>query len=179
MRMVSVPLNQNEFDALCSISYNIGSSALRNSSIIKRLNKEDREGAAKAFALWNKFNRKPAKGLTARRSREAALFLEPEDGHPEKVMPQQPEPSQDPLTPNQIMVAGVTGGGGFITVAHQTLSDPSTAVGKVSAYKNLASEIVPLFSWMPHHWLAYGAFGVGLFGAIHYGLPWLVRRINA
>jgi len=87
-RMVTVEINQNEADALISMSYNIGSGGLSKSTVIRKLNAGDRQGAATAMLAWNKFGGKPVKGLTARRHAEAALFLTPVEGEPDDQMPQ-------------------------------------------------------------------------------------------
>jgi lysozyme len=76
-RLVKVPLNQNEFDALVSFAYNCGEGALARSSILKRLNTGDRKGAAAAFGAWNKGGGRVLPGLVRRRKEEAALFLRP------------------------------------------------------------------------------------------------------
>ncbi len=77
----NVPLNQNEFDALVSFVYNVGSNAFRGSTARKRLNREDRMGAADALTWWNKATVDgvlvPVRGLTRRRAAERALFLTP------------------------------------------------------------------------------------------------------
>jgi lysozyme len=49
---VKVPLTQNEFDALASLGFNIGVGGLGRSTIVGRLNRGDRAGAAQAFLLW-------------------------------------------------------------------------------------------------------------------------------
>jgi hypothetical protein len=46
--------NENEFSALVSFAYNCGTGALAKSTILKRLNAGDYEGAAAAFAMWDK-----------------------------------------------------------------------------------------------------------------------------
>ncbi len=78
---VKVPLNQNEFDALVSFVYNVGASAFRGSTALKRLNKGDRTGAADALTWWNKATvggvLREVLGLTRRRAAEKALFLTP------------------------------------------------------------------------------------------------------
>ncbi|WP_375207552.1 lysozyme [Hyphococcus sp.] len=78
---VKVPLNQNEFDALVSFVYNVGASAFRGSTALKRLNKGDRAGAADALTWWNKATvggvLREVMGLTRRRAAEKALFLTP------------------------------------------------------------------------------------------------------
>ena len=72
---VTVPLNQNQFDALVSLTYNIGSGAFKNSTLLKLLNKGDFQGAANQFLVWNKAGGKVMKGLVRRREAERALFL--------------------------------------------------------------------------------------------------------
>lgn len=72
---VTVPLNQNQFDALVSLTYNIGSGAFKDSTLLKRLNKGNYQGAAEQFLVWNKAGGKVMKGLVRRREAEQALFL--------------------------------------------------------------------------------------------------------
>lgn len=80
-KLASVPLNQNEFDALVSFIYNVGAGAFQNSTARKRLNRGDRLGAADALTWWNKATvggvLREVLGLTRRRAAEKALFLTP------------------------------------------------------------------------------------------------------
>jgi lysozyme len=80
-QMVKVPLNQNEFDALVSFVFNVGIGALKSSTALKRLNRNDRLGAADALTWWNKATvagvLREVTGLTRRRASERALFLTP------------------------------------------------------------------------------------------------------
>lgn len=73
--LVKVPLTQNQFDALVSLAYNIGSGAFKNSTLLKKLNAKDYAGAADQFLVWNKGGGKVMKGLVRRREAERALFL--------------------------------------------------------------------------------------------------------
>lgn len=75
-------VNQNEFDALVSLAYNIGVSALKKSTVIKRLNKGDIMGAADAILWWNKAGGRVLNGLVRRRAAERALFLQPVNALP-------------------------------------------------------------------------------------------------
>jgi lysozyme len=79
--LVSVGLNQNEFDALVSFVYNVGINAFKGSTARKRLNRGDRLGAADALTWWNKATvngvLREVTGLTRRRASERALFLTP------------------------------------------------------------------------------------------------------
>lgn len=76
-RYVTIPVTLNEFSAMVAFCYNVGSSKTRNSSIVKRINVEDRPGAANAFLLWNRMNGVVMKALAKRRARERTLFLTP------------------------------------------------------------------------------------------------------
>lgn len=76
-RYVKVPITLNEFSAMTAFCYNVGSSKTRGSSIVKRVNKEDRPGAANSFLLWNRMNGVVMKALAKRRARERTLFLTP------------------------------------------------------------------------------------------------------
>ncbi|WP_145542269.1 lysozyme [Yersinia alsatica] len=71
---VKVPLTQNQYDALCSLIFNIGSSAFADSTVLKRLNAGDYKGAADAFLMWKKSG-SDLNILLPRRQRERALFL--------------------------------------------------------------------------------------------------------
>lgn len=73
--LVKVPVNQNQFDALVSFAYNLGTANLQNSTLLKKLNKKDYEGAADEFLKWNRAGGKVVKGLTRRREAERKLFL--------------------------------------------------------------------------------------------------------
>ncbi len=70
---VKVPLYQYEYDAYLQLSYNIGSGAFCGSTLVKRLNTFDYEGACRAILQWDQFKGKPLRGLTLRRQREYQL----------------------------------------------------------------------------------------------------------
>lgn len=70
-----VPMYQYEFDAYVSLTYNIGSGAFCNSTLVKKLNTYDYEGACKEILKWDKFKGQPLKGLTLRRQREYNLCM--------------------------------------------------------------------------------------------------------
>lgn len=73
--LVTVPLNQNQFDALVDFAYNLGVNALKGSTLLKKLNAGDYAGAADEFTKWNKAGGKELAGLTRRREAEKSLFL--------------------------------------------------------------------------------------------------------
>ena len=67
---VKVPLQQAQFDALYSLCFNIGPTAFKNSTVVRKINENDLKGAADAILMWNR----PAV-LQKRRQRERDLFL--------------------------------------------------------------------------------------------------------
>jgi GH24 family phage-related lysozyme (muramidase) len=76
-RYVVIPVTLNEFSAMVAFCYNVGSGKTRGSSIVKRINEQDRSGAANAFLLWNRMNGVVMQALANRRARERTLFLTP------------------------------------------------------------------------------------------------------
>lgn len=69
-RCVTVPLHQWEYDAYTSLTYNIGQTAFCSSTLVRKLNLEDYEGACKEILRWDRFKGKPLLGLTKRRQAE-------------------------------------------------------------------------------------------------------------
>jgi lysozyme len=72
--IVKVPLKQHQFDALVSFVYNVGVGNLRSSTLLRKLNGGDYQGAALEFHRWNRSNGKVLTGLVRRRAAEALLF---------------------------------------------------------------------------------------------------------
>lgn len=73
--LAKVLLNQNQFDALVSLTYNIGSGAFKSSTLLKKLNASDYKGAADQFDVWVNAGGKRMQGLANRRAKEKSLFL--------------------------------------------------------------------------------------------------------
>lgn len=74
-KLVKKPLNQNQRGALVSFTYNVGTQALANSTLLALLNAGDYKNAAEQLLRWNKAGGKVLKGLTRRREAERELFL--------------------------------------------------------------------------------------------------------
>ncbi|MDX7988781.1 lysozyme, partial [Xenorhabdus sp. 12] len=72
---VTVPLNQGQFDALCSFIFNCGSGNFSSSTLLKKLNQGDYTGAAAELSRWNKAAGKVMRGLDNRRASERQMFL--------------------------------------------------------------------------------------------------------
>lgn len=76
----STRLNQNQFDALLSLCYNIGVGALRSSTVMRRVIASPNDPTIReAFLMWNKITvdgkKVASRGLTLRRQREADLYF--------------------------------------------------------------------------------------------------------
>ena len=78
-----VKINQNQFDALVSLVFNIGMGNFLKSTVLSRLLENDFPGASLAFGLWDKVkdpqtgHLQSSKGLRSRRAAERRLFDEP------------------------------------------------------------------------------------------------------
>lgn len=72
---VGVPLNDNQFSALVSFTFNVGAGAFRSSTLLNLLNQKHYQGAADQFLRWNRAAGRELAGLTRRREAERALFL--------------------------------------------------------------------------------------------------------
>ena len=71
---VTVELNQDQFDALVSWTFNLGNGNLNASTMLKVVNSGDFEGVPAQIKRWNKAGGKVLEGLIRRREAEANLF---------------------------------------------------------------------------------------------------------
>lgn len=117
---VTVPLNQNQFDALVSFTFNLGPGNLRKSTLLRKLNARDYAGAADQFGQWVKAGGKTLPGLVKRRKAERDLFLTP-------VAATTPRPVPKPIP---APARGAPAGGGVIAVV-------AAAVLALAAYLGL------------------------------------------
>lgn len=70
---VRVPLAQHEYDAYTQLAYNIGADAFCGSTLVRKLNAGDYEGACAEISRWVKAGGRVVRGLEIRRARERAL----------------------------------------------------------------------------------------------------------
>jgi lysozyme len=90
-KVVSVPITQEQFDALVSFTFNVGGGALRSSTLLRKLNAGDCWGAGSEFPRWNKAKGRVLPGLVKRRAAERQMF---ETGCHDS---RDPQGSRDPL----------------------------------------------------------------------------------
>ncbi len=75
-RYVVSTINQPQFDALVSFAYNVGLGNFKNSTLLKKVNKDSNDKTiADEFKKWTRCNGVILKGLTQRRCKEAELYF--------------------------------------------------------------------------------------------------------
>lgn len=75
-RLVTSPINQNQFNALVSFSYNVGMANFMKSTLLKKVNANHNDASiTNEFMKWNKAGGKELRGLTLRRKDEALIYF--------------------------------------------------------------------------------------------------------
>ena len=72
--MVNVPLEQNQFDALCSWVFNLGPKTLSESTLLRVLTDGKYDEVPEQIVRWNKAGGQVLEGLVRRRQAEADMF---------------------------------------------------------------------------------------------------------
>lgn len=110
-RLVEVPVSQPQFDALVSFAFNCGldedaddiAEGLGDSTLLRKLNAGDYDGAALEFPKWRRGGGRVLPGLVRRRAEEQALFLSEMPATPAGPAPVEPPRSREPIrTPRRI-----------------------------------------------------------------------------
>lgn len=157
-RLVTVELNQNEYDACTSFDFNCGgltNEKGKPSGFLRALNRGDKAEAMRELETWNKFNGKPSKGLIARRAAEKARFLEPVGEVTASYMPQKVEEARTPLTEKQAATVTTVCAGAVLTakeVAQATgnlpsLKPPTAVLEQATAWKSFAASASEMLGW--------------------------------
>jgi len=75
-KLVTSPLNQNQFNALVSFAYNVGTGNFASSTLLKKVNSDHNDTSIELeFKKWNKANKKEVAGLTKRRLYESKVYF--------------------------------------------------------------------------------------------------------
>lgn len=176
IQAVTVPMNQNQFDALVSLAYNIGLGGFRKSSILKAVNKEDWAGAAKAFQKWNKGGGKVLPGLVARRAREAALMLKPTEAPEEPYMPQSVN-EQIEIKPPAVAATGAAVGAGAASSGFTLPAvPPPPDLTAVSAWQSFGDQISSSFTWISSNPIVAGLCAAWV--CLAWFTPQILRRLG-
>lgn len=119
---VTVPLKQNQFDALVSFCFNVGPGAFKKSTLVKKLNRQDYGSVPGELMKWNKAGGKELSGLTRRRRAEAALWRKidetaPPDISEARLEPDQPQPKKTITQSREANTAAITGATAAVAAA--------------------------------------------------------------
>ncbi|CAK1255033.1 glycoside hydrolase family protein [Fructobacillus cardui] len=144
---VTVQINQNQFDALVSFTYNLGVGTLYSSDLLTYVNEGNFGAAAQQFLLYVHSNGRVLPGLVNRRTQERALFLSDSNTS-----------SYTPSTPNSSVNNGLINYSG-VFIPNQTLqvsadTDPNSPA--IATYD--AGEQIPYDSYTlvnGYAWISY------------------------
>lgn len=132
LKNVSVPLNQNQFDALVSLVFNIGASRFKESSVLRNLNAGNYSKAADCFLLFTKIRKGgklvPSKGLQRRRQAERALFLTPVE-EPSEPMPAENSQETSSSTEEKKILSEESKGGSSLVETYEESKKIVSSVG--------------------------------------------------
>lgn len=105
-KLVKVPLTQEQFDALASFVFNIGTGKFMKSTLLRRLNAGAYDDVPQQLLRWNKAGGKTSAGLAKRRAAEAQMW----DTDPAQamIMPQAVDAPGKPLAKSRTMWGSVT-----------------------------------------------------------------------
>lgn len=123
--------NQNQFDAMVLLCFNIGIAGFSKSTVLRCHNSGDHQAAARAFGLWNKSSGVVYAGLTRRRAEESAIYLTPmPDDVSDPITPEMPQriDPETSMAASPINRAGVVAGG---TATVAAVSEASRLVSDV------------------------------------------------
>lgn len=173
---VTVPLNQNEFDALVSFSYNCGSGNLKK--LVARLNKEQRTETAKAFLLYVKAQGQTLPGLVSRRTRESSLFQKPVEAPEEPIMAKAVTKEIEP--PSRKIVATIAAsvaGGASQFMPSDPLGTVENVVSTGQRVKAVSEQGTGLWGWASQGVPISVLAAVAACGAVYYVVcHWLPNR---
>jgi len=143
-KTITVPLNQNQFDALVSLSYNLSLS--KAPTLIKRLNAGDYEGAAKAFELHTRVGGVVLPGLVRRRKAERKLFES-------KAKPPTPVEASRDLSIIKLIRKAISGLGVTATIAMQFVGDVWTWFKDNPSTVAFGMLAIGAFTWAILKWI--------------------------
>lgn len=157
----------HELAALVSLQYNIGHAAFLRSTVLRQHNAGNEQAAARAFGLWNKARNprtgqlEALPGLTARRQREAAMYLTADDSERPEPMPQAVE-GESSLARSPINAGGAAAiGMGGVTALTQVADQAQQASGALASVKAAVHQVADFIGLPPGALLALGLVAVG------------------
>ena len=150
--LCKVAPSANELGAFVSLAYNIGMGAFAKSTALRQHNAGQHQAAARAIELWDKARvggvLQPLPGLTARRAKERALYLTPDEPMP-LAMPQAVE-SESPMVASPINKGGAVAVGAGVLEGLRQMGD---SVGGIKAPLDAAKAVLVDTLGVPADWI--------------------------
>ena len=172
-QLVRVELEQHQFDALVSFAFNCGIGNLQKSTLLRKINKRDFDGAAREFAKWNKGNGRVMSGLTRRRAAEATLFqgagMVEVNARADAPMAQAVDPPAKPgiiETVKESKIAQGTGVGSALGSGNEMIAAVKDSAAQLREAKGAAEEIglwdlASSLAQQSRFWIALAILSVG------------------
>jgi lysozyme len=143
-RLVKVPLNQSQFDALVSFCFNVGEGALGKSTLLKKLNRGEYASVPGELMKWTKGGGKELPGLVRRRRAEAKLWrdLDSRPDRPEeaRTQPEPPKPAKTIVQSREGNTAALAGAGAALAAANEAGRTVKETADNVSGLSGLLSD---------------------------------------
>lgn len=162
-RAVSVEITQGQFDALASFCFNIGQRGFTNSTVVRKLNRRDYYGAAKAFMLWVK----PPE-LRKRREGEMKQFLaatETKSPTKKEVRAALKEEGSRTITGVDIGRQALVGGGLSMATAAELASQAHDIKDTIDTGLSTVEQGRDLLGWAIDNWQWVAIFALALLAA--------------
>ena len=125
--LVKVPLNENQYGALVSFTFNVGGGSFKSSTLLRKLNAGDYKAVPSELMKWVNDNGKRLDGLVRRRSAEGALWNTSTSA---PVAPQKPVQRVEPKVAENVPVDKQSESGAFIKVIGAIGAAGAIALGK-------------------------------------------------
>ena len=135
----------NQYGAMLSLAYNIGTGAFSKSTCLKRFNAGDIEGAAEALQWFNKAGGKKLRGLVRRREAEAKLMLSDINRWPVEPVTVRPDAEKTASKSTTIQATVATGVAGATGVG--------TAVGSLDGNAQMVVVIAACIAALGLAWV--------------------------
>lgn len=176
-QLVKVPITQGQFDALVSLTFNMGAGNLKKSTLLARLNRGDYDGARAAFDLYVKSKGVTLRGLQRRRDGEQDLWdqnipttpAEPVD-HPADVdQDTVPTPPANMAQSSEGNAAVVTGASGTGVMTDAVINAANRVSERGTTWDTFLLDMLLALMASPQFW-------VGLTITVLSAYAWLQRR---
>lgn len=149
----SCETSQHEFDAMVSLAFNVGIAGFKGSTVLRLHRQGDRQGAARAFGMWNKAmvdgKLREMPGLTRRRAAETAFYLT-DDAPAVEAMPQAVAPPASAGSSKTVIAGGAAVVAGIGSVADQinqlaiSIASASTSMLSVARLGPIVLSVIAL-----------------------------------